>query len=200
MTNVYNIPSDGKLRVNFTGRYLSRSGLTAISTGMDPDSVFSKTEIGIRLCSSVFSAPRQNKLLLSASLKWRRCDYTRAYKDKPFTLLVSLTQNVHALRSPIRYSKCQSESPHPLILWLHYQSFGPTYSQIFAVRQGNCILQLAGPIQQHRSAVRNRLLNIIQYKMRGHRGHPSPYHITLRQRVRSDGVHWSIWLQRGLPG
>lgn len=39
--NVYNIPSDGKLRVSFTGRYLSRSGLTAISIRMDPDSLFS---------------------------------------------------------------------------------------------------------------------------------------------------------------
>lgn len=40
MTNVYNIPSDGMLRVNFTGGYLSRSGFTAISIRMDPDSVY----------------------------------------------------------------------------------------------------------------------------------------------------------------
>lgn len=36
--------------------------------------------------------------------------------------------------------------------------------------------------------------------MPGHRSLPSPYHITLRQRVQSDGCDWSIRLKRGLPG
>lgn len=45
MTNVYNIPSDGMLKVNFTGGYLSRSGFTAISIRMDPDSVYSYSNL-----------------------------------------------------------------------------------------------------------------------------------------------------------
>lgn len=45
MTNVYNIPSDGMLKVNFTGGYLSRRGFTAISIRMDPDSVYSYSDL-----------------------------------------------------------------------------------------------------------------------------------------------------------
>lgn len=108
-SNVYNIPPDGKLRVNFTGRYLSRSGLTAISIRMDPDSVFSQTQTWTRLCSSVFSAPRHGELLYSASLKWRRCDYTRSFIDQPSTLLDRPPQNVNALEVPIRCFRCPSK-------------------------------------------------------------------------------------------
>lgn len=43
--NVYNISSAGMFRVNFTGRYLSRSGFTAISITMDPDSVLSNSDL-----------------------------------------------------------------------------------------------------------------------------------------------------------
>lgn len=110
------------------------------------------------------------------------------------------TSTVHALGVSICYFRCRSKPAHPSVLWLPCQSFRTTYSQASAVRQGNCTLLLAQPIQYYRSTVCNWFLNIILHKMRAHRGHPPPYHITLRQRVQSDNRDWSIRLQRGLPG
>lgn len=109
--------------------------------------LFISTQTWIRLCSSVFSAACHGELLYSASLKWRRCDYTRPFIDQPFTLLDGLPQNVHALRFSIRCLQCPSKSPHPSLLWLHCHFFEPTYSQDFAVRQGNWTILLAEPIQ-----------------------------------------------------
>ncbi|KAM7373593.1 hypothetical protein PAMP_008434 [Pampus punctatissimus] len=98
---VHNIPSDGKLRVNFTGRYLSRSGLTAISIGMDPDSVLARLNPGSDSVRPVSPLPAAGKLPQSPSLKWRRCDYTRSFIHQPYHPIGRTTSE--CLRPPSFY-------------------------------------------------------------------------------------------------
>lgn len=51
-----------------------------------------------------------------------------------------------------------------------------------------------------RIAACNWLLHSILNKMLVHQTHPSPYHITLRQRVQSGEADWFVLLKRGLLG